>query len=74
MAAKPKPLVEGQLLYGIPQGAAVVGIGVRLMWELVLSGEIPSRKVGKRRLVHRKALEEFARRDHASPKKKEEER
>jgi excisionase family DNA binding protein len=69
-----KPTVEGQLLFSIPQAAAVLGIGGRLCWQLVLSGELPSRVLGKRRLVHRRELEKFAARDHASPFKKEKEK
>lgn len=68
MAGKPVPdAVPGQLLFCIPQAAKQLGISPRLCWSYVLTGELPSRLVARRRLIHRKELEAFARRDHASP-------
>jgi hypothetical protein len=66
MASEP---VEGQLLYGIPQGARVLGISTRLLWTYVSRGEVAVRRVNNRTLVHRKELEKFATRDHASAEK-----
>jgi len=63
----PKPPVPDQLLYSVAQAAAVLGIGGRLCWQFVLSGQLPSRLLGRRRLIHRSELERFARRDHGSP-------
>ena len=57
---KPKPPVEGQILYSVPQAAQVLGVGGRFCWSLVLSGQLESRVLGKRRLIHRKELERFA--------------
>ena len=68
-ARKPKPPVEGQLLYSVPQAAQILGIGGRMCWQYVLSGElkVDTTVLGKRRLIHRKELERFAARSHDSP-------
>ena len=70
MAARP---VEGQLLYGVEQAARILGIGSRMLWLYIASGEISIRKIGARTLIHRVELEKFARRDHAGRPKEEEE-
>lgn len=57
--------VLGQILYSVPQAAKQLSISPRLCWSFVLSGELPSRLIAKRRLIHRRALEIFASRDHA---------
>jgi excisionase family DNA binding protein len=58
----PEPMT--QLLYGVPAAAIILGISPRLGWELVHSGELPSRRIRGRRLVHRRELEKFANKDH----------
>ena len=59
-----KPIVPGQIMFGVPQAATVIGISKSLMWRLVLEGQIKSTKIGARRLVHRSELERFAKRSH----------
>jgi excisionase family DNA binding protein len=66
MDALRNPVVVGQLLYGVEQAACVLGLSPRLVWEFVNKGEIKSRRVGTRVLIHRKELEKFAQRDHAT--------
>lgn len=61
---EPKEPVQGQLLYSVPQGARVLGISPRLLWGFVGRGDVKSRRIGKRLLIHRDELEKFARRDH----------
>jgi excisionase family DNA binding protein len=56
--------VIGQLLYSIPQASRVIGISERLCWIFVQRGEIRTRRVGSRVLIHRRELERFALRDH----------
>jgi excisionase family DNA binding protein len=60
--------VEGRLLFSVPQGARVLGISPRLLWELVKRGEVPTRTIGRRRLIHRRELERFANQDHSGMK------
>ena len=40
-------------------GAYLLGISVRTCWDVVKSGELPSFKIGARRLIARSALEEM---------------
>jgi excisionase family DNA binding protein len=57
-----KPL--DQLMYSVPDAARILEISPRLCWALVHGGELPSRRIRARRLVHRRELEKFARTDH----------
>lgn len=53
--------VPFRLLYPVPEVAQLLGgITERQVWKYIESGELKSRKVGRRRLVHRKDLEAFA--------------
>ncbi|HTB93152.1 MAG TPA: helix-turn-helix domain-containing protein [Candidatus Sulfotelmatobacter sp.] len=60
----PKEPVIGQLLYSIEQAARVLGISTRLLWAFVQRGQVRTRRIGARVLVHRRELEKFALRDH----------
>lgn len=66
--------VLGQVLYGVEQGARILGISPRLLWVFVECGEVKTRRVGTRVLIHRKELERFALRDHATQPEEKEER
>jgi len=65
MSAETDP-VTGQLLFSVPQGARVLGVSPRLLWLFVERGEIKTRRVGTRVLIHRREIEKFALRDHAT--------
>lgn len=53
--------VPFRLLYPVPEVAQLLGgITERQVWKYIESGELPSRKVGRRRLVHRNAVHAFA--------------
>jgi len=60
--------VAGQILYSVGQGARVLGISPRLLWVFVQRGELRSRRIGTRVLIHRRELEKFALHDHETPK------
>jgi len=60
--------VLGQLLFSVPQGARILGVSPRLLWSFVHRGEIRTRRVGTRVLIHRRELEKFALQDHATKK------
>jgi excisionase family DNA binding protein len=45
------------------EAARALAISTRAVDYLIRTGKLPSRKLGKRRLVHVSALEAFARRD-----------
>jgi excisionase family DNA binding protein len=50
-----------KMLLPVPDAAASLGVGVTKCWELVATGELPTVRIGRRRLVPLDALEEFAR-------------
>ena len=54
-----QPVVSERLAYRVKEAAALVGLSETMMRELLLRGEIASKKVGKARLVPRWALEEW---------------
>ena len=50
-----------RLLYPVPEVAQLLGgITERQVWKYIESGELKSRKVGRRRLVHRDDVQAFA--------------
>lgn len=60
------PSVPSRLLYPLPEVAELLGgITERQVHRYIASGELKSRKLGRRRLVHRDDIAEFIR-DHAA--------
>jgi len=57
--------METQVLaVGITEAARQLGVCPRTVASFVARGELPSRKVGRRRLIRVADLESFLRRDH----------
>jgi excisionase family DNA binding protein len=56
MAVEPLP---GRLALTVPEAAYLLGISVRTCWDVVKSVELPSFKIGARRLIARSAVEEM---------------
>ncbi len=50
----------------VPEAARRLGISPRTVATLLAQKELPSRKIGRRRVIPIRALEEFIRRDHAT--------
>ena len=50
---------HSKLLLTVDEAASALGIGRSLCYELLLRGELPSLKLGRRRLVSVAALERF---------------
>jgi len=50
---------EEPLAYDVPVAGRLIGLGATKTWELVRSGDLPSIRIGRRRLVTRQALHEF---------------
>jgi excisionase family DNA binding protein len=50
------------LLVSVDEAASRLSIGERLTKRLIATGELPSVKIGARRLIHRRDLEQFAER------------
>lgn len=53
-----------RLLLSKRDAAAMLGLSVRTVENLISSRELPARHIGRRCLIERQVLERFARRDH----------
>jgi excisionase family DNA binding protein len=53
---------DASLLVSVEQAASILGIGRTRTFELVMAQKITSVKIGRRRLVIRRSLEEFIQR------------
>jgi excisionase family DNA binding protein len=53
-----------RLLLSKREAAAMLGLSVRTLENLLSLKELPARRIGRRCLIERQALERFARRDH----------
>jgi excisionase family DNA binding protein len=60
---------ETVLAVGMIEAARRLGLSVRTVATLVSRQELPSRKVGRRRIIPVAALEAFVRRDHRTSQK-----
>lgn len=58
-----KPLSAQPILVPIRQAAELLGVSVRTVQNLITVKELPSRKIGRRRLIPYSALQALARRD-----------
>ena len=47
------------LAFPVEDAARILGLGERMTWKLIEQGELLSFKVGRRRLVSKRALEDF---------------
>lgn len=55
-------VTEAPLLLNVEEAAELAGIGRTILYERLLSGDIASVKIGRRRLVPRAAVEEYVQR------------
>jgi excisionase family DNA binding protein len=55
-----------KVLYTKREAAQLLSISIRSLDYLIFSQQLPTRRIGRRVLVHREAIEQFAREDHAS--------
>jgi excisionase family DNA binding protein len=56
-----------KLAVNIQEAAAMIGVSVRTVQQYIAAEILPTKKIGRRRVVTVSALEEFLRSDHASP-------
>jgi excisionase family DNA binding protein len=56
--------VNEKVLYTKREAAQLLSISLRSIDYLIFSRQLPTRRIGRRVLVHRDAVEQFARRDH----------
>jgi excisionase family DNA binding protein len=59
--------MAGELAVSIPEAARRLALSPRTMASLIAQRAIPSRKIGRRRVIAVRDLENFLRRDHALP-------
>ena len=62
MITKEKPIVQ-PILVPMSRAAELLGVSVRTVQNLITAKELPSRKIGRRRLIPYSALQTLARRD-----------
>jgi excisionase family DNA binding protein len=55
-----------KLLFSQKEAALILGVSLRTIQNLIFAKQLPIRRIGRRVLVHRKHLEDFARRDHVA--------
>jgi excisionase family DNA binding protein len=60
---------DSVLAVDIPEAARRLGLSARTVATLVSRRELPSRKVGRRRIIPLTALEAFVQRDHSTSRK-----
>ena len=65
-AARIRSFMEEKLLFTRAESARILSISLRTLDSMAARKEIATRKVGRKVLIHRDALELFARRDHAT--------
>lgn len=58
--------MDDQILMSKREAARMLSLSVRTIDNLILQRELKATRVGRRVLIPRKALEEFARRDHST--------
>lgn len=62
-----QPSIEPfKLLFSLRENARALAVSKRTVENLIAAGLLKTRRIGRRVLIHRKDLEEFARRDHPS--------
>ena len=68
MTATPEPIIEPgslqvdpscRLAFSSEEVAALLGISVELVKDLIRSGELKSSKAGRRRLISRRSIDDF---------------
>jgi excisionase family DNA binding protein len=55
-----------KVLYSKREAAHLLSISLRSLDYLIFSQQLPARRIGRRVLLHRDSIEQFARRDHTS--------
>lgn len=58
--------MNDRLLFSKKEAAALLGVSLRTLNTLIAMRELPVRRIGRRRLIERHCLEQFAREDHGT--------
>jgi len=62
--------MQEKLLHTRREAAEMLSISLRQLDYLLAAGQLPARRIGRRRLISKKSLDSFARGDHVSLQKK----
>jgi len=52
--------IDDRLLFNVRESARILGVGVSTMWKLVLSGAVPSIRIGGKRMLRREVIEHIS--------------
>jgi excisionase family DNA binding protein len=63
-ASENPSIASNKLLFSQKESASILGVSLRTIQNLIFAKQLPIRRIGRRVLVHRKHLEDFARHDH----------
>jgi excisionase family DNA binding protein len=63
-------MVEEPLAIGIQEAARRLGVSARTVATLIARGELPSRRIGRRRVIPVALLQAFLKRDHETTRRK----
>ncbi|MFI5094764.1 MAG: helix-turn-helix domain-containing protein [Candidatus Acidiferrales bacterium] len=55
-----------KLLFSKKEAAVAIGVSIRTLENMISIGEIPTRRIGRRRLIESQQLARFCRHDHAT--------
>lgn len=66
MSAPEKMSVAQKLLYSKRETAQMLSLSVRSVKYLILSRQLPARRIGRRVSIHRDNIHQFAKHDHVS--------
>lgn len=66
MYTQSETIIQQKLLFAKKEAAALLSISIRKLEYLIASGELQTRRIGKRVLVPKGALTTFARTDHCA--------
>lgn len=61
------PFHAERLAYSVSEAASVTGLGRTTLFALIRDGQLPSRKIGNRRLIRKPDLEQFLRQTNDAP-------
>lgn len=56
------PIEPDRILYSVPEAARLMSIGRSTLYQLMANGELPSVKIGTRRLVARNSIDAYVER------------
>jgi len=69
MCVMTRKVLQDALAVSLPEAAHLLGVSARTIAALVAAGELPSCRVGRRRVIPTQALQDFLKGDHQTARK-----